>query len=150
MTNGNGEMPNWLACAYQEVGVLETPGADTTKRIIEYHSVTSLKATSDEVPWCSSFVSWCLEQAGIESTRSAAARSYLKWGYLLKEPKEGCIVIMGRTSNPLKGHVGFWIGESDLQTCVLGGNQKDQVCELMFPKGLVLSYRWPFLPEGIK
>ncbi len=148
MTYGNGEMPTWLSQAYNEVGVLETPGADATKRIIEYHSVTSLKATSDEVPWCASFVSWCLEQVGIVSTKSAAARSYLNWGYLLTEPREGAIVIMGRTNNPLKGHVGFLIGESDEQVCVLGGNQKNQVCELMFPKGLILSYRWPYPPEA--
>lgn len=143
-------MPSWLFIAYNELGILEVPGPQSTKRIIEYHSVTSLKATSDEVAWCASYVGWCLKEAGIKHTGSAAARSYLTWGYELKEPIEGCIVIMGRTANPLKGHVGFWIGESDLQVCVLGGNQSNSVCELMFPKGLILGYRWPYPTELAK
>ena len=34
----------------------------------------------DEVPWCAAFVGACLERAGIASTRSLMARSYLGWG----------------------------------------------------------------------
>lgn len=140
-------MEEWLRIAYGEIGVHETPGPAATKRILEYHSVTTLRATSDEVAWCSAFLCWCLEQAGIESTRSAAAISWLDWGYEITEPKEGCIVILTRSKDVTKGHVGLWIGESDDAVCLLGGNQRNEVCEEMFPKSKIRGYRWPY-PEG--
>lgn len=141
---GRGEMEPWLYTAYGEVGVHETSGPQATKKIQEYHAVTTLKATSDEVAWCSSFVCWCMEQNQITSTKSAAARSWLTWGYKLKEPREGCIVVLMRGNDPTKGHVGFWIGETKDSVCVLGGNQSNQVCEQMYLKSKVKEYRWPF------
>lgn len=70
----------WLDIAKAELGVKEIPGKKHNERILEYHKATSLESTEDEVPWCSSFVSWCLEKAGVPSTRNAWARSYLAWG----------------------------------------------------------------------
>ncbi len=142
--SAHGQLEQWLWLAKNELGVHETPGPAATARIIEYHAVTSLKATSDEVSWCSSFVCWCLEQAGIRSTASAAAKSYLNWGYELQTPREGCIAVLLRGKNPNQGHVGFWVGEKDDKVCLLGGNQSDKVCEEYFPKSKVKSYRWPW------
>jgi uncharacterized protein (TIGR02594 family) len=142
---GNGEMPHWLDIAYKESGVSETPGESHTLRILEYHKITTLGAKTDETPWCASFVGWCLEQAGITSTRSAAARSYLSWGYELKIPKEGCIVILERGKAP-QGHVGFYVGSDDVSVCLLGGNQANQVSEQLHNRKRVLGYRWPYPP----
>lgn len=144
MLGGNGVMETWLYNAYGEIGVHETPGTAATARIVEYHDVTTLRATSDEVPWCASFVGWCLEKAGIRSTKSAAARSYASWGYDLKTPREGAVVVLSRGPDPTKGHVGFWIGETDDRVCLLGGNQRDQVCEELYPKSQIVALRWPF------
>ncbi|MBU5614452.1 peptidoglycan-binding protein [Geomonas sp. Red51] len=55
----------WLKIAAAEVGQREFPGSPANPRIIMYHGATSLRATSDEVAWCSAFVNWCLKQAGI-------------------------------------------------------------------------------------
>lgn len=140
--------PEWLVIASEEEGICETPGSAATARIVEYHAATALGAESDEVSWCSAFVNWCIAQAGIKGTNSAAARSWLKWGTLLDQPVRGCVVVLRRGSEPWQGHVGFYLGdyrEDYIQ--VLGGNQGDQVNVAVFSKGRVLGYRWPDMEE---
>lgn len=65
-----------MPIAKAEMGIYENsaPGKHN-KRIIEYHAVTTLKATTDETPWCSSFVNWVVKQAGYKGTDSALAKS---------------------------------------------------------------------------
>jgi len=130
--------PKWLQIAEKELGVHETPGPKATARIIEYGKATSLKPQSDEVPWCAIFVNWCLQQAGIQGTNSAAAASFEDWGRDLgDEPEIGCIVV-------LPHHVTFYAGAMDEDTIIgLGGNQSDQVKRSNYPVERVISYRWP-------
>jgi uncharacterized protein (TIGR02594 family) len=99
----------------------------------------------DSVPWCAAFVGGVLEECGIKSTRSAAARSYLKWGRGIPAPVEGCIVIFWRGSpSGWSGHVGFVVGQDQAgNLMVLGGNQGDEVNIRPFPISRVLGYRWP-------
>ena len=66
----------WIDIAKGEMHQAEIPGPMANPRIVEYHATTSLKATFDEVPWCSAFVNWVMEQAGIKGTGSAKARSW--------------------------------------------------------------------------
>lgn len=133
----------WLDIARAEIGVKEIPGSKHEKRILEYHKATSLESTEDEVPWCSSFVSWCLEKAGVPSTRNAWARSYLAWGTKIERPVVGCIVVFSRGAS--SGHVAFYIDESDAGIQCLGGNQGNKVCLSTYPKSRVLGYRIPKL-----
>lgn len=146
--------PAWLTLAKEELGTLEIPGPEHHPRILEYHETTTLQASTDEVPWCSSFVSWCILNCGLSltSTRSAWARSWLRWGIGSTIPAGGCIVVMKRGGRhqpgpeviQATGHVGFFIDRPDLKTItVLGGNQRNSVCERDYPAGRVLSYRWP-------
>lgn len=128
--------------AKTQLGVKETPGAGHTKRIIEYHATTTLKATEDEVSWCSSFVNWCVTQAGLKGTDSAAARSWLKFGTPVDVPQEGDILILKR-GNPPSGHVGFYAGENEWYYSVLGGNQSDQVKVSQYKKADLLGIRRP-------
>jgi uncharacterized protein (TIGR02594 family) len=131
----------WLDIARAELGVKEIPGSKHEKRILEYHKATSLESTEDEVPWCSSFVSWCLEKAGVPSTRNAWARSYLAWGTKIDKPVLGCIVVFSRGAS--SGHVAFYVGESDAGIQCLGGNQSNKVCLATYPKSRLLGYRLP-------
>lgn len=142
--------PTWMQVARGELGVHETPGPASTARILDYHNATTLKATSDEVPWCAAFASWCLEQAGVPSTRSAAARSYMTWGKALSSPRPGCVVVLRRGSNPAQGHVAFFVKRqpgADHVLLLLGGNQGDKVCISHYPEDYVLGYRWPAAPQ---
>lgn len=135
--------PSWYTIAEGEIGVSEVAGPGNNRRIVEYHQSTALRATEDSVPWCSSFVNFCMKQAGIQGTGSASARSWLNFGRKLDAPRLGCIVVLRRGTNPNNGHVGFFAGESDSHLRLLGGNQSDQVKFSNFPKSMLLAYRWP-------
>jgi uncharacterized protein (TIGR02594 family) len=51
--------------ARTQEGETEKPGDLANKKIQEYASTTTLKAISDEISWCSSFVNWCYIISGI-------------------------------------------------------------------------------------
>ena len=99
--------PSWLIIAEGELNVREIPGSTHNPRIVEYHQATSLKATTDEVPWCASFVNWCLLKAEQPRTRSAAARSFLDYGLQLDEPWLGRIAIFQRATARSRGTSAF-------------------------------------------
>ena len=129
-----------LEIATAEVGTKEVKGTGANPRIVQYHSATTLKAGSDEVPWCSAFVNWVLREAGVKGTDRANARSFLTWGQKC-DPEAGCIVVLQR-GDPAHGHVGFYVrhlGEDYIK--VLGGNQSDCVKVSNYKKADVLGYR---------
>lgn len=135
-----------LALREEQTGVQELPGRRENPRILDYFKTTTYKTTSDETPWCSAFANWCIHNAKLKGTRSAAAVSWLKWGWKLDSPRRGCIVVLWREevgADPDKGHVGFYYGEKGDSIRLLGGNQGNRVSIKSFPKKLVRSYRWP-------
>jgi len=130
-------IPRWYEIANGELGTQELPGARHNPRILEYHALTSLRASDDETPWCASFVEFCLQQAGSHGTGSAAARSYLNWGRPLTRPTIGCVAVW-------QNHVGFFAGyASDGRILVLGGNQSNRVSIAPFSAKTLLGFRWP-------
>lgn len=141
-TPAAGPEPAWFAIAKGELGTTEYPSAQHNPRILEYHATTSLNATSDETPWCSSFVNWCVRKAGKSGTNSAAARSWMKWGKNLSEPREGCIVVFSRPPSPWSGHVGFFERRAGSHIVVLGGNQSNSVNLASYSDRRLLGYRW--------
>lgn len=131
----------WLDVARKEIGVREIPGTGANLRILAYHACTSLQASSDEVPWCSSFANWCFKQAGIVGTGSAAAASWLHWGSPA-QPELGAVTVLHSASGH---HVGFFLSQDETHVRLLGGNQGDQVKESAFPLAhyRVVALRWP-------
>lgn len=140
-------IPKWLEIASHELGVSEIVGISHNKRILQYHSETTLKAETDEVPWCSSFVNWVMKQSMIKGTGSAAARSWLDWGYEC-EPITGCIVVLRRGKSETSGHVGFLVDIDDNFVHLLGGNQSNKVSIQKYARHDVLGYRWAFRVLG--
>lgn len=150
----DGLLPDWMTFAVEECGrgVIEVAGINANPRILLYLAKTGLKGTklalSDETAWCSAFACWVMEKAGIKSTRSAAARSWLDWGQPLQLPKPGCITVLERpgAGNPTAAHVAFFFSERlDSNINVLGGNQRNRVCVAPYDKSRVIGYRWPVL-----
>lgn len=145
-------LPPWMTVAVGELGQAEVPGEQHSPRVLAYHRATTLKATTDEVPWCASFVSWCLGVVGQKHTRSARARSYESWGQPcpvdLLAP--GAVVVFWRGKHPGvgTGHVGFYVGGDPAsgRVWVLGGNQGDAVTVKAYSTAKVLGYRWPLGP----
>lgn len=143
---------HWMKFALAEYGVSEIRGRGHNRRIIEYHAATTLKAQTDEVPWCASFVNWVLKQDGLRGSESAAAASFSDWG-VATQPRFGCIVHIFRaprggdraTGSSSGNHVAFLISKSDTHIRLLGGNQGDTVKPSTFSlaKYKVRSFRWP-------
>lgn len=140
----------WIAVAEGEIGQREIVGARHNRRIIEYHATTGLRATTDEVAWCSSFVNWCLGEVDIDGTDSALASSWLRWGEECEADAGAICVIfnpkakntaLSRTGN----HVGFLLRLTDRHYVILGGNQSNRVKVSSFSRSVwtLKGYRWP-------
>lgn len=137
------QQPSWMAEAWRELGQSELPGNAHNPRIVAMFDELGHPGQSDETAWCAAFVGACLERAGIASTRSLLARSYLEWGVATDDPAAGDVVVLKRGSDPTFGHVGFVVGLTDAHAFVLGGNQSNAVTVAAFDRDLVLGFRTP-------
>ncbi len=134
----------WLREAWREFGQAERPGARANPRIVAlFRDAGHPKVARDEVAWCAAYVGACLERAGIPSTRSLMARSYLSWGERLTEPRVGAVAVFSRGRSVALGHVGFWLGEAGSDVVLLGGNQGNAVSVVRYPRSRLLDLRWP-------
>jgi len=137
----------WMKRAMSYLGLKEYRGSKHNPKILEWWVKIRMGFTDDETPWCAGFVGGVLEELGIRSTRSAAARSYhwKRWGRVLKEPCVGAIVVFWRKKRKGPyGHVGFVVGRDQHgNLMVLGGNQGNAVTIKPFGLNRVLSYHVP-------
>lgn len=128
-----GASPYDIAKQELQKDIREEPGKQDNPRIREYHASTSGGAEPDSVPWCSSFMNFCVEQAGLVGTDSKAARSWhtRKWGMEVprEDWQEGDIMVFWRESRTQStlGHVGFIVSLNGTRPQILGGNQGDRV-----------------------
>ena len=127
-----------------DVGELITPDIMSLYREVGHPGIAH-----DETPWCAAFLGACLERAGQRSTRSLMARSYSHWGVRLKQPRLGAIIVLSRGADPVFGHVGFWVGETESKLFLLGGNQTDSVSVASFDKRRLIDVRWPTEIEDV-
>lgn len=137
------QQPSWMAEAWRELGQSEVPGSAHNPRIVAMFDELGYPDQSDETAWCAAFVGACLERAGISSTRSLRARTYLEWGVPADDPAVGAVVVLERGSDPALGHVGFLVGMTDTSVMLLGGNQSNAVTVATFDRELVLGFRVP-------
>jgi uncharacterized protein (TIGR02594 family) len=141
----------WMPFAIAEIGVDET---NNVGRIKEFHKVGGGTMQEVSVAWCASFINWCLIQAGITGTRSAASRSFVNFGVSVKDKiPYGAIAVFGVPGSG-KGHVAFVIADKGDKLEVVGGNQSDkdhrsggQVSRTIIPKNgknlVLLDCRMP-------
>lgn len=128
----------------------EIHGPESNARILAWHAYTTLKATDDETPYCSSAMCYWMQTSGVESTRSAAARSWMRWGVDLDDSHPlpaGAVVVFWRGKSPKAGmgHVGLYVGgnPADGRISVLGANQHDTTNIETYSVARVLGFRWP-------
>jgi uncharacterized protein (TIGR02594 family) len=112
--------PNYYVTALSELGQREIEGTKSNPRVLEYQTATGYNAKQDDVPWCGSFVAWCMKQNNIpyRFQTSAAAADWAKFGKALKKPVVGAIIVFPH-------HVGFfagWINEKVGSFKLLSGN----------------------------
>ena len=134
----------WLDLACAELGIAATPGPASEAHVQRYYTDAGHpEIQGDDVAWCAAFVGACLERAGIKSTRSLLARSYLIYGEPISEPQPGAIAIFSRGTDPTQGHVAFVVGSSNDTLFILGGNQSNAVSVIAMPRSRLLGLRWP-------
>ena len=142
--------PFWLDYAMEELGVKEIHGSKHNPRILEYHSVSGGFST-DEVPWCASFVNFIMLKAGYKGPKwPAAAKSWLNFGKSSGGPVLGAIAVKSRKGG---GHVCFVLGQSKdgKYLYCLGGNQNDEVNIRKYPKNVFIDFRIPadYIPKKL-
>ncbi|MEX2480221.1 MAG: TIGR02594 family protein [Gammaproteobacteria bacterium] len=143
MTNSDAD-PKHLTIARELLGTKEIAGAKDNPVIMAMYGQLGHKwVEHDEVPWCAAFVGACLERGGVRSTRSLAARSYMKWGKAVVESdaRPGDVAVFSRGKNPAEGHVAFFLGWAGDRVEVLGGNQRDAVTVTTYPHVRLLGIR---------
>jgi len=94
------------------------------------------------IAWCAAFVNWCLKQAGEPHLGVATARSWLKYGTTLPEPRYGCIaVIPSPKPTAGAGQVAFFLGIKKGKAELLGGFQSNSAARGCHEE--VIRYCWP-------
>jgi uncharacterized protein (TIGR02594 family) len=136
------ELP-WMAHAWSDLGQREAPGSDDNPRIAGYFRELGHRSVSEDTPWCAAFVGAQLERAGITSTRSLRARSYLDWGMAIEAPKPGAVAVLARGADPALGHVGFLVAMTPSRVILLGGNQSNAVTVEAFDRTRLIGLRLP-------
>lgn len=136
--------PLWLVKAFTYLNIDEKPGPASNPEIVAFYQDAGAPTIKDDAtPWCAAFVGAILERSNIQSTKSLLARSYLKWGIPLDEPKTGAIAVFKRGTSTTNGHVGFVISHNNQEIFILGGNQSDAVNITPYNKSQLLGLRWP-------
>lgn len=124
-------MSQLINIALSQYGVTETVGKNHNPTVLNYFKEIGHKwVTTDETAWCSAFVNWVALKAKMKRSGKLTARSWLRIGTEVSEPKLNDLVIFWRhKKSSWKGHVGFFIGYSEDKKYiyVLGGNQNNQV-----------------------
>lgn len=96
----------------------------------------------DETPWCAAFLNAILHRAGLETTGSLAAVSFLEWGIPAPVPMLGDVVVFnwGGTGASTH-HVGFVTAVYKTIVYVLGGNEEGKVEIRGYDPKYVMQYR---------
>lgn len=138
-------MEQLLKIAFNELGTEEYEGTAHNPEVLKYAKDTGINGiTTDEIPWCSTYVNWVAWKAGLQYSGKANARSWLNVGTKVTSPEPGDIVVFWRESpQSWKGHVGFFLGISADKKRVycLGGNQGNRVSVSAYRIDTVLSYQ---------
>ena len=135
--------PRWLAIAESYKGVREIAGPRHNATIMGWLRRLKSWITTDEVPWCGTFVAAVMQEAGLPYPKEfPRARSWADWGANLRSTHvaPGAVLVFSRDGG---GHVGFYVGEDATAYHVLGGNQGNAVNVTRILKARCIAIRWP-------
>lgn len=134
-----------LRLGLTQYGITEQQGINNNPEILKYFKDLDLEwIQKDETAWCSAYVNWVALRTKRQRSGSLKARSWLKVGQTVKQPKLDDIVIFWREKRiSWKGHVGFFISYSEDKRYIycLGGNQNNQVNISAYPAYRLLGFR---------
>lgn len=96
MSTARPVTPTWMPIAIGEMWTKRFPAGECNLRIVEYNGYTNLLGYDDKISWCSSFINWCLFQAGLVGTGSARSALVEELGHFYFQPR----VRLPRCSSP--------------------------------------------------
>lgn len=132
--------PPWLRIARSELGVREIAGGPN-ERIGQYLATVGGKP-GDE--WCAAFMSFVMQQAGIEHPGKRAAAAWRRWGQSCAQPRAGTVVVLYRgTKESWTRHVTLCLSATEKTLLCIGGNQGNAVSIKRYPLSRVDALRWP-------
>lgn len=144
---------DWMPYARSLIGVREIKGPRHSPTIMGWIKALGARqlgitVTSDETPWCGTYVAHVLTSRGIALKHretgkpiiAVRAKAWLDWGRVLVGPRYGCVMVFDRAGG---GHVAFYVGEDRTHYHVLGGNQGNAVNIMRLEKSRMVGMRWP-------
>lgn len=136
------KLPDMVAVALQEFGVLETSGPANTPQIMAWAEELGCPGyDADAIPWCGLYMGIVAARTGRDVPESPLwALNWMKFGEEGGQPELGDVLVFVR---PNGGHVGLYIAESETTYHVLGGNQADSVCITQIEKVRLKAVRQP-------
>lgn len=138
----NANNPAHVLYAASYVGLQESQDRDQLRRLVGVDPVRT--------EWCAAFLNAVLKRHGIPGSNTVSeypllARSFLKWGEAVKEPRRGDIVIFRRGNSEWQGHVAIYLNTVERNGVtyyrILGGNQNDSVNVIEYPVSALLGIR---------
>ena len=131
-----------MTYANQYIGFNEVTNRNEIKELIGVDPV--------QTEWCAAFVNAILHKTGfagseIVSEHPLLARSFLDWGQSIDVPEFGDVVIFKRGNKEWQGHVGFYVGETEVNGKkfyqILGGNQKNEINISLYPSHRLIGIK---------
>jgi uncharacterized protein (TIGR02594 family) len=136
--------PIWLREAQRHLGTREWPGRRHNPAIVRFFKHAGFGGIrDDETPWCAAFLNAVMAACHLPTTGKLTARSFLKWGEAISEPRHGAVAVFRRGRSTWQGHVGLVVDHDATHISVLGGNQSNAVTVARYPRSKLLGFRWP-------
>lgn len=139
---------DWVDLAKTYIGTREHKGPGSNQKILDMRKELGVGLSDDDVPWCGTFVGYCLHKSGRDiPSVPERALAYSQMGMVkLTRPAYGSVAVMSRQGG---GHVGFVVGKNKAgRIMILGGNQNDEVNIKPFAQERILGFYWP-TKEGV-
>jgi uncharacterized protein (TIGR02594 family) len=117
-------------------GLMEIMGPKNNPIIVNWFEEMGFPNEPDETSWCSLTINIMAKKLGLPYTGKLDAKSWMKIGTEVLEPRIGHIVVFWRINKVgWQGHVGLYAGHSAGRSLifVLGGNESDMVTIKPYP-----------------
>lgn len=125
-------------------GLSEVDGPLSNPEILKFFHEIGFTWVEDDsqTAWCSAVLNYFAKKYGYERSMQLDARSWLKVGTTVLEPKMGDVVVFWRESpDSWKGHVAIYINHNTKYVWCLGGNQGNSISIAAYPRERLLGYR---------
>lgn len=133
----------WMDAAADVMGLHE---ARNRAQLVRWFDKSVSWFDPREVPWCGAFVATCFRkwQPDIALPENPlGARNWARFGEACPATFGAVLVFWRGSRSGWKGHVGFYVGETDTHYLCRGGNQRNAVTDTLIGKDRFLAARWP-------